>query len=472
MPTLTVVYILSAAALGVLLGAWLGSRIGKSAVRSARETTENLQAEAEKREGEIAALRSQLSAAQERAVRAEEEVKHISGLRPTLEASEKSRDQMRTDLASTQAENTRLKTELENERKRIEEFLPEKFKSLAQDILDKNSRLFAEQNKSSMDNLLKPISDKFLEFQTEVKELGKQGIEHRTELRSQLENLGKLNERLSDEASNLVQALKGSSKTQGDWGEFILEQVLESAGLRKGEQYRVQQTHTNGEGRSVRPDVIISLPEGKHLVVDSKVSLRDYSDYSAAEDDPTRQAALSRHITALHNHIKDLGQREYHSLHDLQSIDCVVMFVPIEPAYMLALAHDHSLWQKAWDQNVLLVGPSTLLFVVRTVAQLWRTEQQNNNAQAIADRGAKLLDKLIDFIGDLKGIGDNLDKAKSTYDAAYKKLATGKGNAIRQAEMLRNLGVKSTKRIPGQLVEMARSEPLELAANADNDPDE
>ena len=474
MPTIIVIYVLSAAALGVILGAWLGSKVGKSSVRAAREASENLQSEIENREGEIAALRAQLTTSQERAVRAEEEAKHLAGFKSTLDASEKSREQMRTDLASLQAENASLKTELDNERQKIqevlqtEERLTDKFKTLAQDILDKNSRLFAEQNQSSIGTLLEPIREKFTEFQQKVTELREQGIEHRSELRSQLENLGKLNERLSTEANSLVQALKGSSKTQGDWGEFILEQVLEAAGLRKGEQYRVQQTFSNGDGKAYRPDVIVSLPEGKHLVIDSKVSLRDYTEYSSTEDEATRNAALDRHIAALHNHIKGLDRREYQNLHDLQSIDFVVMFVPIEPAYMLALAHDHGLWQKAWDQNVLLVGPSTLLFVIRTVAQLWRTEDQNRNAQAIADRGARLYDKLVNFVSDLKSIGDSLDKSKATYEAAWKKL-TGNGSAIRQAEMLRQLGVKPTKRFPGQVTEMANQENLELAASAEDD---
>jgi DNA recombination protein RmuC len=473
MPTLTVVYILSAAALGVLLGAWLGSRIGKSAVRAARETAENLQFDAEKRDGEIAALRAQLTTAQERAVRAESDAAHLAELKTTLENTEKSRDTVRLELAAAHGEIARLSSDLDNERKRVEEVLQteerltDKFKTLAQDILDQKSKVFAEQNQSSIDTLLTPIREKFTEFQQKVTELREQGIEHRTELKAQLENLGKLNERLSADANNLVQALKGSSKTQGDWGELLLEQILESAGLRKGEQYFVQQTFTNHDGKPVRPDVVLALPEGKHLILDSKVSLRDYSDYSAAEDESIRQAALDRHLAAVHSHIKELGRREYHTLPDLKSTDFVVMFVPIEPAYILALTHDHSLWQKAWDQNVLLVGPSTLLFVVRTVAQLLRQEQQNRNAEQISQRGAKLLDKLIDFVNDLKGIGDSLDKARFTYDEAFKKLASGKGNAIRQAEMLRSLGVKSTKRMPAQVAEMARLEPLELAAVAD-----
>ncbi len=474
MPTLTVIYLLSAAALGVILGAWLGSRIGASNARAAREAYENLQSDIEKRDGEIAAIRAQLTSAQERAVRAELETEHLNALKPQLEAAEKARDAFRHDLAAAQLEVRQLKTELDSERKKIEEFLPEKFRSLAQDILDKNSRLFTEQNQVNLGALLDPIREKFTEFQQKVTELREQGIEHRSELRSQLENLGKLNEKLSTEANNLVRALTNSSKTQGDWGELILEQILESAGLRKGQQYKAQETFAAGqdsEKKNSRPDFIVYLPEGRHLVLDSKVSLNAYSNYSAATDEAARETALKQHLDSVQNHIRELSSRNYQTLPGLQSVDFVVMFVPIEPAYMLALAHDQGLWQKAWDQNVLLVGPSTLLFVVRTVAQLWRTEDQNRNAQAIADRGARLYDKLVNFVNDLKSIGDSLDRSRSTYESAVKKLQ-GNGGAIRQAEMLRALGVKPTKRLPGQLVEMPNQEPLELAAVAEDEADE
>lgn len=480
---LTVVYLLAAAALGVVLGvtlgAWLGTRIGKAEAGVARMSAQNLQADIQKRDSDIDDLRTQLNQSQQEAIRAKTEAERLAELKLTLDAAENSRDSLRHELASTLAENARLNANLANEQRNVQEKiqllqesreeLKNQFQSLAQDILEQKSKVFAEQNQTSIGNLLHPIREKFAEFQQKVTELREQGIQNSSELKTQIEGLSNLNHRLSQEASNLARALKGSSKTQGDWGEFILEQLLESAGLRKGEQYRVQETLANSDGKALRPDVILQLPEGKHLIIDSKVSLRDYTDYSSAEDDSTRNAALHQHLAASRNHIKELASRNYHNLYDLQSIDFVVMFVPIEPAYMLALAHDSSLWQTAWDQNVLLVGPSTLLFVIRTVAQLWRTEQQNRNAQAIADRGAELYDKLAAFVKDLEDIGKNLDRAKSSYDEAYKKLYIGRGNAIRQAEMLRELGVKTNKHLPGQLVEMAHHEPLELAAVADDD---
>ncbi len=474
MPSLTVVYILAAAALGVILGAWLGSRIASARAGALRQSNESLQSDVEKRDADISSLRSQLDEALRRSIRAETEVEQLSEMKPQLAAAEQTRDGLLHDLAAAQAENARISADLENERRNVQEKiqllqesredLKNQFQTLAQDIFEQKSKTFAEQNQSNLGHLLKPIGDKFTEFQQKVTELREQGIQSSAELKTQIEGLSSLNDRLSKEASNLVQALKGSSKTQGDWGEFILEQILESAGLRKDVHFKMQKSFRRENEPDARPDVILYLPGGRHLIADSKVLLNAYNDYSATDDDSARAGALDRHLTAVHNHINGLARRNYQTLYDLESVDFVIMFVPIEPAYMLALAQDSNLWQKAWEQNVLLTGPSTLLFVVRTVAELWRQEQQNRNAQAIADRGAELYDKLSAFVKDLEGVGKGLDTARTSYDAAYKKLYEGKGNAIRQAEMLRSLGVKSTKRLPGQLVELARHAPLEIAA--------
>lgn len=496
MPIFASLSILVAAVVGIIVGAWLGSRIGQArtqtaeaqaatAQQAAAAQIASLQTETGKNTAEIASLRSHLAAAQERAIRAEEKAERLTELTSALKVAEEGRQSLQNALAAKEADNARLSTELANERQNAgekikllqesREELSNQFKTLAQEILEQKSKVFTEQNQANLSNLLHPIREKFTEFQQKVTELREQGIESSAALKTQIEGLSNLNAQLSKEASNLVSALKGSSKTQGDWGEFILEQILDSAGLRKGEQYKVQQTFAgeqDGEKRKFRPDVILCLPEGKNLVIDSKISLNAYSEYSSATDDAVREAALKQHLAAVHNHIRELSGRNYHKLYDLQSIDFVVMFVPIEPAYMLALAHDNNLWQKAWEQNVLLVGPSTLLFVVRTVAELWRQEQQSRNAQSIADRGAELYDKLAAFVKDLEDVGKNIDKAKTSFNEAYKKLYLGKGNAIRQAEMLRELGVKSTKQLPGQLIEMAHHETLELAAVSDERDEE
>ena len=317
--------------------------------------------------------------------------------------------------------------------------------------------------------LLGPIETKFGEFQQKVESLEKDGIAGRSELKTQIDQLRSLNERLSADATNLVNALKGSSKTQGDWGEFVLEKLLESAGLREGQEYRVQSSFTRDDRSRARPDVILDLPGNRHLVIDAKVSLGDYDEYCADGDEAARESALQRHIASMRNHIRELAQRNYQSLYELNSLDFTILFVPIEPAFMLALAHDGKLWQEAWDRNVLLVSRTTLLFVLRTVAQLWRQEQQTRNVQEIVRRGGELYDKLAAFAKDLTDVGRSLEAARQSYDDAYRKLASGKGNAIRQAEMLKSLGVRPTKSLPLALVEQAMDadESLELAAVSD-----
>lgn len=267
-----------------------------------------------------------------------------------------------------------------------------------------------------------------------------------------------LNQSLSQDAKNLTRALKGSSKAQGNWGELVLERVLEASGLRKGEEYDVQESHTRDDGSRAQPDVVVHLPEDRHLVVDAKVSLTAYEDFASAETEEDRQRAIKRHLDSIRAHIKGLSDKNYQALYGLKSLDFVLMFIPIEPAFMLGVTHDRELFMDAWQKNVLLVSPSTLLFVVRTVAHLWRQEAQNRNAQDIAKRGAELYDKLVGFVEDLESLGNRLHQAQKEYDAAHSKLTGGRGNVIRQAEMLKQLGVKPTKALPAALVEVATDE--------------
>lgn len=375
--------------------------------------------------------------------------------------------QLQTDLAT-------LRTTLEAERKSAQEKaearveMSNQFEVLANKILEEKSRRFTEQNQANLGHLLNPLKEKFGEFQSKVESLEKDTVAGRSELKVQIEQLRSLNERLSEDATNLVTALRGSSKTQGDWGEYVLESILESSGLRKGHEYRVQESFTRDDRSRARVDVILDLPEGRHIVLDSKVSLNDYSDYCASDDEAVRDAALARHLASVRNHIRELSQRNYPALFELNSLDFVVMFIPIEPAFMLAIARDPRLWREAWDRNVILVSPSTLLFVLRTVANLWRQEQQTRNVQDIVRRGGELYDKLASFVKDLSDVGKNLDAARNSYEEAYKKLATGKGNAIRQAEMLKSLGIKPSKAMPLALVEQSENVPLELAASEES----
>jgi DNA recombination protein RmuC len=331
--------------------------------------------------------------------------------------------------------------------------LGNQFKTLAGEIFDEKSKRFGEQNQASMDMLLAPLREKLGEFQQRVEGFSNESRVGRGELRTHIETLSKLNDRLSAEASSLASALKGSSKKQGDWGEVLLERMLEDSGLRAGHEYRVQESLSREDGTRARPDVILNLPGEKHLVIDAKVSLVDYNAYCECEDEGSRGVSLARHVGSLRAHIRGLKKREYQVLYQLQSIDFVVMFVPIEPAYLLALSKDGRLWQEAWEKDVLLVSPGTLFPVIRTVAHLWRQEQQNRNVQEIVYRGGELYDKLAAFAGDVVKIGDGLDVARTSYDRAMSKLKTGKGNVIRQAELLKGLGVKPSKQMPKELLD-------------------
>jgi DNA recombination protein RmuC len=351
--------------------------------------------------------------------------------------------------------------------------MKEAFDSLAAKALHENNRNFLalaqlelgkqqghastnlEAREKAIANLLGPIQTKFDEFQQKVASLEREGIEGRTELKTQIENLRTMNERLSADAESLVTALKGSSKTQGDWGEFVLENLLQSAGLRRDYEYRVQKAMAREEGGTARLDVIIDLPDHRHLVIDSKLSLKSYSDYCNNDDDECRKQALKQHIASMRAHLKELSARKYQDLYQLRSLDFVLMFVPIEPAFMLAIAHDSRIWQEAYDSNVLLVSPSSLLCVVRTVAQIWRQERQTRNVEAIAKRGRILYDRFRGFITDLLEIGKKLGDAREAYDKAYEKLARSEGNLVWQAEKLVRLGIRPTKALPQALVEEA-----------------
>ena len=358
---------------------------------------------------------------------------------------------LNTQLTQERSQNAEKITLLQSAR----EELTSQFKNLANEILAEKSKRFSEQNPPSLGQLLEPLKSRLQEFQGKVEQVYVQEGKDRSALAEQVRQLMELNRTVSQEANNLTRALKGSNKTQGNWGELILERVLETAGLRKGEEFDVQESHTTGDGKRLQPDVVLHLPEDRHLVIDAKATLVAYEDYANAEDDKHRDAALKRHLDAVRAHIKGLSDKNYQNLYGLKSLDFVLMFIPIEPAFMLAVTHDRELFMDAWNKNVLLVSPSTLLFVVRTVASLWRQEAQNRNAQDIAKRGAELYDKLAGFVEDMESLGNRLAQAQKDYDGAIGKLSTGRGNLIRQAEMLKKLGVKPNKALPTAVVEQA-----------------
>lgn len=389
------------------------------------------------------------------------------------------------ELASSVAENRELKARAEAERKQAEEklallqeareSLTHQFQSLANEILDEKAKKFTEQNRVNLGQLLTPLGEKITEFKSKVEDVYDKEKEDRVALREQVRQLMDLNQAVSADTRNLTQALKGSSKTQGTWGELILERILEASGLREGEEYDLQESHIREDGTRAQPDVVIHLPGDKHLIVDSKVSLTACQEYEAAETEEARNEARKRHIQSIRTHLKGLSEKNYQALYGLKSLDFVLMFVPLESAYMLAVAQDSELFMEAWKKNVLLVSPSTLLFVVRTVAHLWRQEAQSRNAQEIAKRGAKLYDEFSAFVSDLEKVGERLRQAQTSFEEAKSKLCEKQGNVIRQAEMLKQLGVKPAKALPQAMVERAMDgvvlEAMPLAISEDEPED-
>ena len=385
------------------------------------------------------------------------------------------RDQLERDLEGLRQrevaltrELATLSTELDNERRHAQEkiqlltqareTLSEQFRNLANDILEDKSRRFTETNATRLGELLGPLGVKIAEFQKKVEHAYDTEGRARSELAGQVKQLMELNQVLSADAKNLTQALKGSNKAQGNWGELILERVLEGSGLRKGHEYVVQESHTREDGSRAMPDVVIRLPDERFLVVDAKVSLVAYEQAATQEDEKLREVAIKRHVESLRAHIRGLSSKNYQQIYDIRSLDFVMLFIPVEPAFMMAIAHDPELFMEAWNRQVLLVSPSTLLFVLRTVEHLWRQEAQSRNAQDIASRGAELYDKLVGFVEDLDQLGERLRQAQTSYDKARGKFSTGRGNLVRQAEMLRELGLRPTKTLPSAWAESARED--------------
>ena len=372
-------------------------------------------------------------------------------------------DSLRAERDQALQNTIRLEAELDSERKQglgriqalneAKEALTNQFKNLANEILEDKSKRFTEQNAASLDALLKPLQTKLTEFKEQVSNTYGNEARERHALKSEIERLANLNLKMSDETRSLTQALKGDSKVQGNWGELVLESILESSGLRKGEEYVVQDSHTQSDGSRLQPDVVIKLPEGRSLVVDSKVSITAYARHTEATDEDLAEKELAAHIQSLRQHIQGLSGKNYSSLYGIGSVDFVLMFVPIEPAFLLALKTAPNLYQEALTKNIVLVCPSTLMATLRTVAHLWRQDHQNRNALEIAKQCGNLYDKFVGFVDDLEKLGQRLDQAQTSYHDAFNKLKTGKGNLIRSAEKVRELGVKPSKNLAAPLIE-------------------
>ncbi|HDM8133255.1 TPA: DNA recombination protein RmuC [Vibrio harveyi] len=392
-----------------------------------------------------------------------------------FEAVKQERQQYFDELGQMREHKSRLETQLREQQARHEQInqanaeklqileqaevrLKQQFEHLANQLFEEKTAKVDIQNRQSLEGLLSPLKEQLEGFKKQVNDSFSQEAKERHTLVHELKNLQRLNEHMTREAVNLTQALKGDNKQQGNWGEVVLARVLAESGLREGHEYQTQVSLQNEAGKRYQPDVIVHLPQNKQVVVDSKMALVAYERYFNAENDIQREQALSDHLAALRAHIKGLSLKDYHQLKGIQSLDYVLMFIPVEPAFQVAIQADPSLVKDAMEQNIILVSPTTLLVALRTIDNLWRNERQNENAQLIAERAAKLYDKLRLFIDDMEGLGGALDKANQTYQGAMNKLATGRGNVIRQAESFKQLGVEVKRPISPDLAQLAQTE--------------
>ncbi|SHL68720.1 DNA recombination protein RmuC [Pseudomonas punonensis] len=411
-------------------------------------------------QAELAALRRETHLLQNDLQLAREQFSSVQALRERQETELRRLDSERAGLAAE------LHEQQENHQQRLEDLqgardaLRAQFAELAGKIFDEREQRFSETSQQRLGQLLDPLKERIQSFEKRVEESYQQEARERFSLGKELERLQGLNQRLSEEAMNLTQALKGQ-KTQGNWGELVLERVLEHAGLQKGREYHTQVSLKSADGERFQPDVLIQLPGEKQVVVDAKVSLTAYQQCVAATDEATRQLALKQHVLSLRSHLKGLSLKDYQHLDGLHSLDFVLLFVPIEAAFAAALQADPGLFQEAFDQHIVIVSPTTLLATLRVIDSLWRQERQSQNAREIAERAGALYDKFVAFIQDLDEVGMRLQQLDKAYSGARNKLVEGRGNLISRAENLKLLGARASKSLPPELLERAAGLQLE-----------
>ncbi|XAW89490.1 DNA recombination protein RmuC [Vibrio sp. CDRSL-10 TSBA] len=474
-----------AAASGVAVGWWVKQKYQVQA----QLLQQQLSSEARWHEQQTTQLQQSLSSAQQELEqldqerdKAEFELRQSHGKMMAVleklryfEAIKQERQQYSDELGRLREEKAQLEVQLHEQQarhqqqlessqeklqllERAEERLKQQFEQLANQVFEAKTAKVDQQNRQSLDGLLSPLREQLDGFKRQVNDSFNQEAKERHTLVHELRNLQRLNEQMAKEALNLTQALKGDNKQQGNWGEVVLARVLAESGLREGHEYQTQVSLQNEAGKRYQPDVIVHLPHDKQVVIDSKMALVAYERYFHAETDAERDVALRDHLLALRSHIKGLGQKDYHQLKGIQSLDYVLMFIPVEPAFQVAIQADPSLVKDAMEHNIILVSPTTLLVALRTIDNLWRNDRQNQNAKLIAERASRLYDKLRLFVDDMEGLGGALDKANQSYQGAMNKLASGRGNAIRQAEGFKQLGVEVKRSIGQQWVEKAQHE--------------
>ena len=358
------------------------------------------------------------------------------------------------------AQNENLQKLLDSQKEEItkmQEVAKTEFQNLANKILEEKTLKFTEQNQQNLKNILNPLQEKITDFEKKVENTHKESIDYHAALRQQIIGLKDLNVQMSKETVNLTKALKGDSKIQGNWGELVLERVLEKSGLEKGREYEIQKSFVTEEGNRVQPDVVINLPDGKKMIVDSKVSLTAYEKYINEDEEEQKSAFLKEHVNSLKRHVEQLGNKNYQHLYEMESPDFVLLFIPIEPAFAIALNEDTQLYNKAFEKNIVIVTPSTLLATLRTIDSMWTNQKQQDNAIEIARQAGALYDKFEGFVTDLVKIGKKMDEAKSEYEGAMNKLVDGKGNLITSVQKLKIMGAKAKKSLPDVIINRANT---------------
>jgi DNA recombination protein RmuC len=424
--------------IGLTLGGFVGWLLAKSRLAS-----------------QLSEKSSLLKAEQERNLELKQQ---IGELESRLEKERIRIEELNRSLSATEADYRNLEERLAERQKELAELQTKftaEFENLANRILEEKSRKFSEQNKTALSDLLAPLKDKISSFEKKVEETYDRELRDKLSLREEVKKLYELNHKISEEANNLTRALKGDVKKQGDWGEVILETILERSGLVRDREYRKQVVVKNAEGETVRPDYLVMLPDNRHIIIDSKVSLVAYEQFVNADDDEQRNYYLKAHLESMKNHVKLLSDKNYFSSLEFNTPDFVLMFVPIEASFAAALQADPELFNFAWDKRIVIVSPTTLLATLRTVASIWKMEKQSQHAFQIAEESGKLYDKFVAFVEDLKKIGHQINQARDTYTEAMRKLYEGKGNLVTRAEKIRELGARTTKSIDPKLVERA-----------------
>ncbi|MBL1141431.1 MAG: DNA recombination protein RmuC [Proteobacteria bacterium] len=409
---------------------------------------------------EITELERQLAVENERA---ENKDYRLDELNDALRERKKQNQELQNSIEDNKVTIAELSTRLDEERKvsqekmvlleQAEKKMMDAFENLSNKILEEKSKKFTEQNKSNIGEVLNPLREQLGDFRKKIEDVYDKETKDRLSLYHEITNLKSLNEQMSKDAINLTKALKGDSKKRGDWGEVILERVLEDSGLKNGREYEVQGSYRDESGKLFYPDVVVHLPNNRDVVIDSKISLNAYERYYAAEDEREKQQALNEHLTSVRTHVNGLKGKSYDELVGVNSLDMVLMFVAIEPALMLAFENDDSLFQDAFTKGIFLVSPSTLTMNLQVIQNMWRYEYQNQNAQEIAKRAGDMYDKFAGFVEALEDVGDKIGKAQSAYDTAHNRLVDGKGNLISRAEAIRKLGdLKTNKKLSTDIV--------------------